>query len=122
MKVLVKGENIGNKLVALSDVINGEAMIKDNESIIHFRAGQALEVLADGSAEDLRVASVFIEEMMSKYKAEIEVLNGTDTSFLQSQVHACETALGLLDGFLQDGTIDVSGFCNSSNAAELTDN
>ena len=122
MKVLVKGENIGNKLVALSDVINGEAMIKDNESIIHYRAGQALEVLADGSAEDLRVASVFIEEMMSKYKAEIEVLNGTDTSFLQSQVHACETALGLLDGYLQDGTIDVSGFYNSSKAAELIDN
>ena len=118
---LVKGENIGKKLVALSDLINGEAMIKDNESAIHFRAGQALRLLADGSVEELDVAKDSIEEMRSKYNAEIEVLNGADTSFLQSQVEACNTAMGLLNGYLQDGTIDVSGLCNSTNEAELLD-
>ncbi len=121
MKDLVKGENIGKKLVALSDVINGESMIEDNEATIYFRAGQVMGLLTDGSVEELDIAKDTIEEMRVKYNAEIEALSGADTSFLESQVEACNTAMGLLDGFLNDGAIDISSFCNSSNEAELID-
>lgn len=118
---LVKGENIGKKLVALSDVINGESLVEDNEAVINFRAGQVMGLLTDGSVEELDVAKDTIDEMRVKYNTEIEALSGTDTSFLESQVKACDIAMGLLDGFLNDGSIDISSYCNLSNEAELAD-
>ena len=118
---LVKGENIGKKLVALSDVINGESLIKDNEATIYFRAGQVMGLLSDGSEEELDFAKNTIELMKSKYKVDLCLMKDSDKSFIESQVEACNTAMGLLNRYLQDGAIDVSSFCNSSNEAELAD-
>ena len=118
MKDLVKGENIGKKLVALSDVINGESLIEDNEATIYFRAGQVMGLLTDGSVEELDIAKDTIDEMRVMYSTEIEALSGADTSFLESQVKACNTAMGLLDGFLNDGSIDISSYCNLSDGAD----